>query len=66
MIPKYQMLIRMFQGWEPLQHPLHGLEVISFWQRILKGNDPHDYDIYIEAELGSSSPHTQLFTEVIL
>ena len=29
--PKYQMLIRVFQGWEPLQHPLHGLEVISLW-----------------------------------
>ena len=29
--PKYQFLIRVFQGWKPLQHPLHGLEVISLW-----------------------------------
>ena len=26
--PKYQMLMRVFQGWEPLQHNLQGLELI--------------------------------------
>ena len=56
----------MFQGWEPLQHPLHGLEVMSLWQKILQGNEPHDYGIYTEAELASSTPYTQLFIEVIL
>ena len=42
------------------------MEVISLWQRLLQGNEPHDYGIYIEVELGSSTPFTQLFTEVIL
>ena len=56
----------MFQVWEPLQHPFHGLEVISFWQRLLQGNEPHDYGIYIEVELSSLTPYTQFFTEVIL
>ena len=30
------------------------------------GNDPHDYGIYTEVELSSSTPFTQLFIEVIL
>ena len=62
----FSLLIRVFQGWEPLQHPLHGLEVISLWQRLLQGNEPHDYGIYIEEELASSTPYTQLFTKIIL
>ena len=28
---KYQILIRVFQGWETLQDALHGLEVMSLW-----------------------------------
>ena len=64
--PKYQMLIRVFQGWEPLQHPLHGLEVMSLCQRFLQGNKPHDYGIYTKEKLASSTPYNQLFTEVIL
>lgn len=60
------MLTRVFRGWEPLQHPLYGLEVISLWQRLLQGNEPHDYGIYKEAKVASSTPYTQLFTEVIL
>ena len=56
----------MFQGWEPLQHPLNVLEVMSLWQRLLQGNEPHDYDIYIEAKLFSSTPFTQLFNKVII
>ena len=32
---KYHILIRVFQGWEPLQHPLHGLEVMSLSQSLL-------------------------------
>ena len=63
--PKYQMLIRVFQGWEPLQHPLHGLEVMSLWQTLLQGNEPRDYGIYTEVELASSTPYTQLFIEFI-
>jgi tuftelin-interacting protein 11 len=56
----------VFQGWEPLQHPLHVLEVMSSFQRLLQGNEPHDYEIYTEVELSSSTPYTQLFTDVIL
>ena len=33
---------------------------------LLQGNEPCDYGIYIEVELASSTPYTQLFTEVIL
>ena len=47
-------------------HPLHGLEVMSLWQRLLQGNEPHYYGIYTKEELSSSTPYTQLFTEVIL
>ena len=61
--PKYQILIRVFQGWEPLQHPLHGF---LLWKRLLQGNEPHDYGIYIEVEHTSSTYYTQLFTKVIL
>ena len=60
------MLIRVFQGWEPLQHYLHGLEVMSLCQRLLQGNEHHDYDIYTQVELSSSTPYTQIFIEVIL
>ena len=56
----------MFQGLEPLQYPLHGLEVKKIWQRLFQGNEPHNYGIYIEVELSSSTPFTQLFTEVII
>ena len=56
----------MFQGWEPLEHPLYGLEVMSLWQRLLQGNASHDYGNYIEVELSSSIPFTQIFIEVIL
>ena len=60
------MLIIVFQGWEPLQHPMHGLEVMSLWKRFLQENKPHDYGIYKEAGLASSTPYTQLFTKANL
>ena len=56
----------MFQGWEPLQHPLHGLEVMSLWKRLMQGNEPHDFGSCIEEKLYSSTPYTQLFIEAIL
>ncbi|MBO8631167.1 hypothetical protein INO08_15790, partial [Staphylococcus aureus] len=37
------LLIRVFQGWDPLQNPLHGLEVIALWKNLLQGDDPYDY-----------------------
>ena len=60
------LFIRVFQGWEPLQHPLHFLEAMSLWQRLMQGNEPRDFGIYTEAKLASSTPYTQLFIEVYL
>ena len=57
----FPLLIRVFQGWEPLQHPFHGLEVMSSWKRLLQGNEPHDYSIYTEEELASSTSSLKLF-----
>lgn len=54
------LLIRVFQGWDPLQNPLHGLEVIALWKNLLQGDDPYDY-----SDTGSS-PYAQLVMEVIL
>ena len=39
---------------------------MSLCQRLLQGNEPHDYGIYTEVELASSTHYTQLFTKVIL
>ncbi|WOH03633.1 hypothetical protein DCAR_0623032 [Daucus carota subsp. sativus] len=48
------LFIRVFQGWDPLQNPAHGLEVISLWKNLLQGDltDP-------------GSPYTQLIMEVV-
>ena len=62
----YHMLLRVFQGWKPLKHPMYGLEVIWLWQRLLQGNETRDYGIYIEEKLASSTPYTQVFNEIIL
>nr|GMC93442.1 septin and tuftelin-interacting protein 1 homolog 1-like [Ipomoea batatas] len=44
------LLIRVFQGWDPLQNPEHGLEIISLWKNLLQDN---------------SSLYSQLFMEVV-
>nr|GME09785.1 septin and tuftelin-interacting protein 1 homolog 1-like [Ipomoea batatas]GME16931.1 septin and tuftelin-interacting protein 1 homolog 1-like [Ipomoea batatas] len=44
------LLIRVFQGWDPLQNPEHGLEIISSWKNLLQDN---------------SSLYSQLFMEVV-
>ena len=56
----------MFKGLEALQHHFHGLEVMSLWQRIMQGNEPHDFGSCIEEKLYSSTPFAQIFTEVSL
>ncbi|KAF8378957.1 hypothetical protein HHK36_028382 [Tetracentron sinense] len=53
------LLIRVFQGWDPLQNPSHGLEVMSSWKNLLQGEE----DIFDFAD--SSSPYTQSVMEVI-
>ncbi|XP_042490881.1 septin and tuftelin-interacting protein 1 homolog 1 [Macadamia integrifolia] len=52
------LLIRVFQGWDPLQNPLHGLEVMSSWKDLLQGDDPFDYS-------DAASPYVQLVLEVV-
>nr|GMC97120.1 septin and tuftelin-interacting protein 1 homolog 1-like [Ipomoea batatas] len=44
------LFIRVFQGWDPLQNPEHGLEIISLWKNLLQDN---------------SSLYSQLFMEVV-
>lgn len=52
------LFIRVFQGWDPLQNPSHGLNMVSIWQTVLQGENAFDFS-------DVSSPYTQLFMEVI-
>ncbi|XP_010256250.1 PREDICTED: septin and tuftelin-interacting protein 1 homolog 1-like [Nelumbo nucifera] len=52
------LLIRVFQGWDPLQSPLHGLEVMSSWKSLLQGDDSLGFS-------DATSPYVQLVMEVI-
>ncbi|KAK9161752.1 hypothetical protein Syun_008093 [Stephania yunnanensis] len=52
------LLIRVFQGWDPLKNPSHGLGIMSLWKRLLLGNDPVDFS-------EAASPYTQLVMEVV-
>lgn len=54
------LLFNIFQRWDPIQNPLHGLEVISSWKNLLQGGD----DISDLSDVGS--PYTQLVMEVVL
>ncbi|KAL4557853.1 hypothetical protein LXL04_036047 [Taraxacum kok-saghyz] len=47
------LFIRVFQGWDPLQNPSHGADVMSLWKNLLEGDEIFD------------SPYTQLFMEVV-
>ncbi|KDP39564.1 hypothetical protein JCGZ_02584 [Jatropha curcas] len=53
------LFIRVFQGWDPLKNPLHGLELVASWKNVLQGEE--SYDIWDVA-----TPYTQLVSEVIL
>ncbi|KAL5562909.1 hypothetical protein UlMin_032656 [Ulmus minor] len=54
------LFIRMFQGWDPLRNPSHGLEVVASWKDLLQGEE--SLDIW---DLGSS-PYAQLVFEVVV
>ncbi|KAI3677648.1 hypothetical protein L6452_36914 [Arctium lappa] len=47
------LFIRVFQGWDPLQNPAHGLNVMLLWKDLLQGDEIFD------------STYTQLFMEVV-
>ncbi|KAF7845101.1 septin and tuftelin-interacting protein 1-like protein 1 [Senna tora] len=53
------LFIRVFQGWDPLRNPSHGLELVSLWKALLQGEECFDiWDV--------TSPYTQLISEVVL
>ncbi|KAI8569983.1 hypothetical protein RHMOL_Rhmol02G0319400 [Rhododendron molle] len=52
------LFIRVFQGWDPLQNPSHGLNAISLWNNLLQGEDCYDFS-------DAASPYSQLFMEVV-
>ncbi|KAL7003841.1 hypothetical protein U1Q18_004984, partial [Sarracenia purpurea var. burkii] len=52
------LFIRVFQGWDPLQNPSHGVDAISLWKNLLQGEDCFDFS-------DAASPYTQLFMEVV-
>ncbi|XP_068638311.1 septin and tuftelin-interacting protein 1 homolog 1 [Aristolochia californica] len=56
----FPLLIRVFQGWDPLKNPSHGLELMNSWKDLLQGDDPYDY-----SDVNVSPPYTQLVMEVI-
>ncbi|XP_047048003.1 septin and tuftelin-interacting protein 1 homolog 1 [Lolium rigidum] len=58
----HPLLIRVFQGWQPLQNPSFGLEVMSSWKDLLQGDQPYDFSDATE----SMAPYAQLVSEVIL
>ena len=58
----YPLLIRVFQGWEPLQNPSHGLKLMSSVKELLEGDQPYDYSDFVT----TSAPYTQLVGEIVL
>ncbi|XVF06804.1 hypothetical protein REPUB_Repub06bG0082200 [Reevesia pubescens] len=54
------LFIRMFQGWDPLENPSYGMEVISAWKDVLQREDR--YDIWEDV----TTPYSQLISEVVL
>ncbi|KAF5728118.1 septin and tuftelin-interacting protein 1 1 [Tripterygium wilfordii] len=51
------LFIRVFQGWDPLRNPLHGVELVASWKNLLQG-DSHDiWDV--------GTPYTQLIWDVV-
>ncbi|OEL29739.1 Septin and tuftelin-interacting protein 1-like protein 1 [Dichanthelium oligosanthes] len=58
----HPLLVRFFQGWQPLQDPSVGLEVMSSWKDLLEGDQPYDFS----HGAASMAPYAQLVSEVIL
>ncbi|RCV05582.1 hypothetical protein SETIT_1G094700v2 [Setaria italica] len=58
----HPLLIRIFQGWHPLQDPKFGLDVMKKWKDLLQGDQPFDFS----DGSASMTPYVQLVSEVIL
>ncbi|XP_051134353.1 septin and tuftelin-interacting protein 1 homolog 1 [Andrographis paniculata] len=53
------LFIRIFQGWDPLQNPTHGMESISQWKKLLQEKESFSFSDAV-------SPYVQLLMEVVL
>ncbi|KAM7273702.1 hypothetical protein ACFE04_028366 [Oxalis oulophora] len=51
------LVLREFQGWDPLRNPSHGLDLMTSWKRLLHNEN----DIWDD-----NTPYTELVKEVIL
>ncbi|XP_050379205.1 septin and tuftelin-interacting protein 1 homolog 1 [Argentina anserina] len=58
------LFIRMFQGWDPLRNPSHGMDVVSTWKALLHGEG--EYERCLDIWDSSVSPYTQLVSEVVV
>ncbi|KAL3626286.1 hypothetical protein CASFOL_029835 [Castilleja foliolosa] len=52
------LFIRIFHGWDPLQNPTQGVEVVSMWKKLLQDKDSSSFT-------DSASPYMQLLMEVV-
>lgn len=52
------LLDRVFQRWDPLQSPSHGVNEMSLWKNLLEGENSFDFP-------DAASLYTQLFMEVV-
>ncbi|KAI3473061.1 hypothetical protein Pfo_030348 [Paulownia fortunei] len=51
------LFVRIFRGWDPLQNPTHGVEVVSPWKKLLHKDSFNLSD--------TASPYAQLLMEVV-
>ncbi|KAG6531935.1 septin and tuftelin-interacting protein 1 homolog 1-like [Zingiber officinale] len=57
----YPLFLRVFHGWQALQNPLLGVNLISSWRDLLQGDQPYDF-----SENPFSGSYSQLISELIL
>ncbi|CAN6452035.1 unnamed protein product [Victoria cruziana] len=59
------LLIKVFQGWNPLLSPSKGLDLVPVWKNLLHGDEPIDYGMYDISRADMDSPYAELVMEVI-